>query len=77
MDIKILGTGCARCEQTEKLVRQVIQETGVNAQVEKVGDVKSIAKFGVMLTPAVVVDGEVKIVGKIPKKEDIKTWLGK
>jgi len=77
MDIKILGTGCARCEQTEKLVRQAIEETGVVAQVEKVADVKAIAGYGVMLTPAVVVDGEVKIVGKIPKKEDIIAWLKK
>jgi len=77
MDIKILGTGCARCEQTEKLVRQAIQETGVDARVEKIADVKAIAKYGVMLTPAVVVNGEVKIVGKIPKKEDIITWLKK
>jgi small redox-active disulfide protein 2 len=77
MDIKILGTGCARCEQTEKLVRQAIRETGVDARVEKVADVKTIAGYGVMLTPAVVVDGEVKIVGKIPKKEDIIDWLKK
>jgi small redox-active disulfide protein 2 len=77
MDIKILGTGCAKCQQTEKLVRQVIQETGADAQVDKVTDIKSIIQYGVMLTPAVVVDGEVKVVGKIPKKEDIKSWLGK
>ena len=77
MDIKILGTGCAKCQQTEKLVREVLDETGVAAQVEKVADIKSITKYGVMLTPAVVVDGEVKIVGKIPKREDIKSWLGK
>ncbi|MBN1548915.1 MAG: TM0996/MTH895 family glutaredoxin-like protein [Syntrophaceae bacterium] len=77
MDIKILGTGCAKCEQTEKLVKEVLGETGVAAQVEKIADIKSIAKYGVMMTPAVVVDGEVKIVGKIPKKEDIVTWLKK
>ena len=77
MEIKILGTGCAKCEQTEKLLREAIQETGIAAQVEKISDVKSIAKYGVMLTPAVVVDGEVKIIGKIPRKEDIKGWLGK
>lgn len=77
MDIKILGTGCAKCQQTEKLVREVLDETGVAAQVEKVADIKSITKYGVMITPAVVVDGEVKIVGKIPKKEDIMTWLKK
>jgi small redox-active disulfide protein 2 len=77
MDIKILGTGCAKCEQTEKLVKEVIAETGADARIEKVTDIKSIVKYGVMLTPAVVVDGEIKIVGKIPKKEDIKSWLGK
>jgi small redox-active disulfide protein 2 len=77
MDIKILGTGCTKCKQTEKLVREVISETGADAQVDKVTDIKSIMKYGVMLTPAVVVDGKVKIVGKIPKKEDIKSWLGK
>jgi len=77
MDIKILGTGCAKCEQTEKLVKEVLGETGVAAQVEKIADIKSIAKYGVMMTPAVVVDGEVKIVGKIPKKEDLVAWLKK
>lgn len=77
MDIKILGTGCAKCQQTEKLVREVIAETGAGARIDKVTDIKSIIQYGVMLTPAVVVDGEVKIVGKIPKKEDIKSWLGK
>jgi small redox-active disulfide protein 2 len=77
MDIKILGTGCAKCQQTEKLVREVIAETGADAQIDKVTDIKSIIQYGVMLTPAVVVDGEVKVVGKIPKKEDIKSWLGK
>jgi len=60
-----------------KLVKEVLAETGVIAQVEKVVDIKSITKYGVMITPAVVVDGEVKIVGKIPKKEDIMTWLKK
>ncbi len=75
MDIKILGTGCAKCEQTEKLIKEVLAETGVAAKMEKVADIKSIAKYGVMMTPAVVVDGEVKIVGKIPKKEDIVAWL--
>ncbi len=77
MDIKILGTGCAKCEQTEKVVREVVAETGAEAQIGKVSDIKSIAGYGVLLTPAVVVDGEVKIVGKIPKKEDVMAWLGK
>lgn len=75
MDIKVLGPGCAKCEQTEKLVKEALQESGVEAKVEKVTGTMDIAKYGVFGTPAVVVDGEVKVVGKVPSKEDIKGWL--
>ena len=75
MDIKVLGPGCAKCEQTEKLVNDAVQESGVEANVEKVTGTMDIAKYGVFGTPAVVVDGEVKVVGKVPSKEDIKSWL--
>ncbi|MFP4034104.1 MAG: thioredoxin family protein [Desulfovermiculus sp.] len=75
MDIKVLGPGCAKCEQTEKLVKEAIQESGVEANVEKVTGTMDIAKYGVFGTPAVVVDGEVKVVGKVPSKDDIKGWL--
>ena len=77
MEIKILGPGCARCSATEKLVMDVLGETGVDANVEKVTDLMKIAEYGVFGTPAVVIDGQVKCVGKIPKKEDVKTWIGK
>jgi small redox-active disulfide protein 2 len=77
MEIKVLGPGCTRCEQVEKLIREVLAETGVEATVDKVKDFKQIASYGVFGTPAVVIDGEVKSVGKIPKKEEIKTWIGK
>jgi small redox-active disulfide protein 2 len=77
MEIKVLGPGCARCEQVEKLIRDVLAETGVEANVDKVKDFKQIASYGVFGTPAVVIDGKVKCVGKIPKKEEIKTWIGK
>jgi small redox-active disulfide protein 2 len=76
MDIKVLGPGCPKCEKTEKLVKEVVAEAGVAADVEKVTDIMKIAGYGVMVTPAVVVDGEIKSVGKIPSKEDIKSWLG-
>jgi small redox-active disulfide protein 2 len=75
MEIKVLGPGCAKCEQTEKLVKEAVQESGVEANVEKVTGTMDIAKYGVFGTPAVVVDGEVKVVGKVPSKEDIKGWL--
>lgn len=77
MQIKVLGPGCAKCKQTEKIVREAVSETGVTADVEKVTDIMQIAGYGVFGTPAVVVDGEVKSVGKIPKKEDVKAWLQK
>jgi small redox-active disulfide protein 2 len=75
MDIKVLGPGCAKCQQTEKIVKEAIAESGVPATVEKVTDVMEIAGYGVFGTPAVVVDGEVKSVGKIPKKADVLGWI--
>ena len=77
MEIKVLGPGCAKCQKTEEVVKEAVAESGVNADVEKVADIMKIAGYGVMGTPAVVVDGEVKSVGKIPSKEDIKSWIGK
>jgi small redox-active disulfide protein 2 len=76
MNIKILGTGCAKCQQVEKLAREAVAEAGVDAVVEHVTDFKEIAGYGVFGTPAVVVDGKVKSVGKIPKKEEILAWIG-
>jgi len=75
MDIKILGPGCPKCRQTEKVVQEVVTEAGITARVEKVTDVMEIAGYGVFLTPAVVVDGEVKSVGKVPSKESVKSWF--
>jgi small redox-active disulfide protein 2 len=75
MEIKILGTKCPNCEKTADNVKQAVSETGLDASVDKVTDVMEIAKFGVFTTPAVVVDGEVKAVGKIPSVDEIKGWL--
>jgi small redox-active disulfide protein 2 len=77
MEIKILGPGCPKCNQTVQVVKEAVAETGVEANVEKVTDLLEIATYGVLGTPAVVVDGEVKSVGKIPKKEEVKAWLEK
>jgi small redox-active disulfide protein 2 len=77
MDIKILGPGCPKCKQTETIVKEAVAESGVCANVEKVTDVMQIAQYGVFGTPAVVVDGQVKSVGKIPKKEDVISWIKK
>ena len=77
MEIKVLGPGCARCEETEKAVREAVAEAGIEGNIEKVKGAMEIAKFGVFGTPAVVVDGEVKCVGRIPSKDEIKVWITK
>ncbi len=77
MEIKILGPGCAKCNQVEKLVKEAIAESGVDVHIEHVKDFKAIAAYGVFTTPSVVVDGQVVSVGKVPRKEDIKDWLKK
>ena len=77
MEIKVLGPGCAKCSKTEQLVLEVIKETGVEASVEKVTDMMQIASYGVFGTPSVIVDGQVKCTGKVPKKADIESWLKK
>ncbi len=75
MEIKILGPGCPKCAKVEKLVKEVVDEMGVDASVEKVTDMMQIAGYGMFGTPSVVVDGEVKCTGKIPKKNEIKSWI--
>ncbi len=75
MDIKVLGPGCPKCQQAERVVKEAVAEAGVDAQIEKVTDTMEIAGYGVFGTPAVVIDGEVKCVGKIPQKKDVIGWL--
>lgn len=77
MDIKVLGPGCPKCHETEKLVREALAEAGVAAEVEKVTDFKEMAMLGVFATPAVVIDGKVKVSGKVPSKKDVLAWIGK
>jgi len=77
MEIKVLGPGCMKCNKTEKIIKKTIKEAGVEATLEKITDMLEIASFGVMGTPAVIVNGKIKSVGKIPKKEDILSWFEK
>ncbi|OQY58489.1 MAG: thioredoxin family protein [Desulfobacteraceae bacterium 4572_88] len=77
MNIKILGPGCAKCGKTEKIVREAVEAAGIEANVEKVTDMMEIAGYKVFSTPAVVVDGEVKLSGKVPKKKDVLGWIAK
>ena len=75
MVITVYGPGCARCYETERLIRNVLAELQYDADLQKVSDYKAMAAAGVMATPAVAIDGIVKISGRIPKREEVKAWL--
>jgi len=75
MHIKVMGPGCPKCTEAEKLIKAAVAETGVAATVEKVTDFQEIAKHGVFSTPAVVIDGQIKCVGKVPTKAEVVAWL--
>lgn len=75
MEIKVFGPGCARCAETEKLVRDVAATKGIPIDIRKVSDLKEMMAAGVMSTPAVSVDGVVQSAGKIPSKEEVAAWI--
>ncbi len=75
MKVSILGTGCAKCDKLYATARQAIDELGLDAELEKVSGIQEILAFGVMMTPALAVDGEVKVVGKIPGLDELKEML--
>jgi small redox-active disulfide protein 2 len=75
MKIEILGPGCPNCTKLYENVQEALRVTGKDAEIVKVADIKKITEYGVMLTPSLVVDGEVKIVGKVLSSEEIKTII--
>lgn len=75
MDIKVLGSGCAKCKILEKLTKEAVAELGIEATVTKVEDFIKIMEFGVMTSPALVVDGKVVVKGSVPKVSEIKELL--
>ena len=75
MEIKILGSGCHKCKALEKLTRDVVEQNGIDATVTKVEDIVEIMKYGIMATPALVVDGKVEIKGRVPSPDEIKRVL--
>jgi small redox-active disulfide protein 2 len=75
MLIQILGTGCFKCQKLEENARQAATELNLDFHIEKIKDLQQIMAFGVMITPALVVDGVVKVAGKVPGIEDIKKFL--
>ncbi|HNW75900.1 MAG TPA: thioredoxin family protein [Bacteroidales bacterium] len=75
MEIKILGPGCPKCKTLDKLTREVVEHNGIDATITKVEDIMEIMKYGVMSTPALVVDGQVLIKGRVPSSDEIKKIL--
>jgi len=75
MEIKILGPGCPKCEQLAKNTQEAVKALGLEAEITKVKDMKTIASYGILMTPALVVDGEVKAVGKLLKPDEIQAFL--
>jgi small redox-active disulfide protein 2 len=73
--IQILGTGCPKCKKLAENAEAAAKELELEFEVEKVADINEMMKFGVMMTPALVVDGEVKVVGKVPSTDEIKQML--
>ncbi|MCX4358467.1 MAG: thioredoxin family protein [Rikenellaceae bacterium] len=76
MEVKVLGAGCAKCKTTYRAIEKVVEENGLDVKLTKVEDIAEIINSGVMATPAVTVDGEVKIKGRVPSESEIKRILG-
>jgi small redox-active disulfide protein 2 len=77
MEIKILGPGCPKCKTLDKMTREVVEKNGIDAKITKVEDIMEIMKYGVMSTPALVVDEKVLVKGRVPSSDEIKQLLTK
>ena len=75
MKIEILGTGCPKCKKLYEISEEAVKELGISAEIIKITDINKIIDYGVMVTPALVIDGDVMVAGKIPEKEEITDWI--
>ena len=75
MEIKVCGPGCANCTRAENIVREALAEAGIDAQLYKITDFAEMAKLGVPSTPAIVINGKIKCVGKVPSKNEVLEWI--
>ena len=75
LEIKVLGTGCARCKELEKMCLNVAAENNINADIQKVTDIKDIMSYGIMQTPGLVINGVVKLSGKLPTAQTLLNWM--
>lgn len=76
MEVKVLGPGCAKCKTTFQVIEEVIKENNLDVKLTKVDDIMEMMSYNIMTTPAVVVDGEVKMKGQVPSESDVKRLLG-
>lgn len=75
MKIEVLGAGCAKCNNLTDLVNKVVSVMNINAEVEHITDMGKILNYGIMMTPALIIEGKTKCVGRVPTAEEIKTWI--
>ncbi|MGE5558313.1 MAG: thioredoxin family protein [Bacillota bacterium] len=77
MKIEVYGPGCPKCQNTEQIIRDALAEMNVEAEVVKISDINAMLDKGIFKTPAVYLDGQKVLEGKVPTKDDVKTWLNK
>ncbi len=75
ISVKILGSGCKKCQTLEAKVRELVEQNGIQANVEKVTDIDEMINYGIMMTPGLIINGEVKSVGIVPKEDQLIEWL--
>jgi small redox-active disulfide protein 2 len=75
MEIKVCGPGCANCTKAESIVKEVVTGVGIDAEIIKITDFVEMAKLGVLSTPAIVINGSIKCVGKVPTKKEVMEWI--
>ena len=75
MEIKVCGPGCANCTRAENIVKEAVADTGIAAEVVKINDFAEMAKMGVLSTPAIVINGTIKCVGRVPTKNEVMEWI--
>lgn len=75
MEIKVLGPGCARCQQLEKTVKEVVKELGVNVKIEDIKDIKKIMEYPILSTPGLVINGKLVVSGRVPSKAEVTTFI--
>lgn len=75
ISIKILGVGCKKCQRLEDKIRDLVKKNQINAQIEKVSDIDEMVKYGIMMTPGLIINEEVKSVGIIPKEDQLISWI--